>query len=402
MNFQGCCFCSWLLCINSVYATEPFAYQTENGIDIVPTLMINAGYNDNVQRTQNQELSSSALTISPKIIGFFETQRGFYQLSYQLDAINYNKSHADNVVDHQLYASSLWAFTPQHRLQLKFQHQITHEPRGTGLTKGISLAVDKPLRYHYQDLSARYTYGSKGAQGRIVTVGGFESKQYHNVFYSRANQIEQSHYYNWQQPYVGAEFYYVLSGNFHAVTTARFEDRRYQYTDPTPGYTRDSQNTLLYGGLEWDVSGKTQGTLLLGIQDKDFADSHREDVQSFSWKANINWSPTQYAQFTLEGLQALHDPDIQGDYVKDNAIKLDWEHHWTPLFHTISTVSYGTNDYPGNDRKDDDRELSVGLIHSVTRWLDLSLNTSWYQRNSTLVGFEYQQTLFFFGMEMSL
>lgn len=402
MNFQGLCFCSLSLCISSVNAGQPLTYQTKNGVDILPFLSLNAGYNDNVQRTENHNLSSSILSVSPKIVGLFETKKGIYQLFYEVDAIDYNKSHADNILNQKIFSSAFWQFNIKHRLQLKFEYERKDEPRGTGLTEGISLAVEKPLRYHYQDLYARYIYGSLGAKGRIVTIAGYETKKYNNVAFVRGNDIEQSHFYNWERPYLSAEFDFLLSKNFHAISIARYEDKRYQYIDPTPGYSRNSQNFLLYGGLEWDVSGKTKGTLLLGLQNKDFADSRRENVTNFSWRANISWLPTRHSEIKLEGAQSLHDPDTQGDYVIDNRLQLNWEHHWTPLFSSITSAAVERNEYPSSARKDNDTEFGFSFIYGLTRWLDLSLNTVWEQRKSTSAGFSYDQTLFFFGMETSL
>ncbi len=105
--------------------------------------------------------------------------------------------------------------------------------------------------------------------------------------------------------------------------------------------------------------------MLLGIQDKDFKDSRRADFQGFSWRANLSWSPTNYSTLSLEGRDYARDPDINGNYVKDRSIQLDWEHSWTPLFSSIATARYGTNDYPGDLRKDDDTLFEATLVYSL-------------------------------------
>ncbi len=399
MNFKRMALGLFFVFISSAFASEAPVYQTKNGLDILPSISMSAGYNNNVLRTQVDPIASTALTLSPKIIGLIETQTGLYHLSYQVDAIHYENNQDDNIANQHFDASTFWAFNIQNRLQLKYKYEIIHEARGTGLTEGYSQSVTKPLRYHYQELYARYIYGSIGAKGRIVTLAGYESKKYNNTLFMRANKAEQSKYYDWEQPFVSGEFYYALSRDFHALSIVRFEDKRYQYIDPNPGYSKNSKNILLYGGLEWDVSGKTKGQILLGAQEKDFTDKRRENAQSFSWRSNITWTPRQYIQMKLEGGQFLEDAETQGDYLIENHLTLDWEQHWTPLISTITSIGYDKQDYPSNARKDKGSQTGVSLIYALTQWMDLSFNSTWEKRHSSTERFSYDQALFFFAME---
>ncbi|WP_394211729.1 outer membrane beta-barrel protein [Enterovibrio calviensis] len=386
----------------SVAAVEPLAYQTENGIDIIPTLKVSAGHNDNVRRTTKDPVSSPMTLISPKVIALLETESTAYQFDYRMDALYFTDSSDDNTVDQQVHAAGLWLFNIRNRLRLDYLYKIVSEPRGTGLTEGNSLAVEEPLRFHFQDFNARYTYGAAGAKGRLVGIAGYESKDYKDVTYvNNGGQTDESRYYNWEQPYLSGEFYYAFSSYFHAIAMARVEDRSYEFVPPTSG-SRDNQNTLLYGGLEWDITGKTQGKLLVGMQNKDFDDSNRKDFQGFSWRANVSWAPTDYSTFKLEGRDYARDPDINADYVQDRSIKLDWEHSWTPQLTSIATARYGTNDYPGGLRNDDDTLLELSVVYSLTRWWDVSVGASKFERDSSFAGYSYDQTRIFIGMEVSL
>ncbi|WP_157490789.1 outer membrane beta-barrel protein [Enterovibrio coralii] len=362
---------------------------------------MSVGHNDNVRRTENNTVSSPRFIVSPKVIAQLETDRGAYQFDYRFDAFSYSDSSDDDFIDHRAHASSFWMFDIRNRLRLDYVFRVTHEPRGTGLTEGISLAVDEPLRFNHQDLNARYTYGAIGAKGRLVGIIGYEDKKYKDQTFIRNSQVEETRYYDWKQPYLSGEFYYALSSYFQAVTIARFEDRSYQYVDPDPGYTRDSQNTFLYGGLEWDITGKTKGTVLVGWQNKDFKDSRRSDFNGLSWRLNLSWSPTDFSEFRLEGRDYVRDPDIQGDYVEDQSIRLEWDHNWTPLFGSVLSTRYGVNDYPGI-RKDKDTTLGLTFVYSLKRWWDISIGASHFNRDSTFNGYSYDQTLYFIGTEISL
>ena len=389
----------YFLLIGSVFASDAPLYQTENGIDILPSVGISAGYNNNILRTQKDKIASTALAISPKIIGLIETQTGLYHLSYQVDATHYENSQEDSIANQGFDASTFWTFNIQNRLQLKYQYEITHEARGTGLTEGYSRAVTKPLRYHYQEFYARYIYGSIGAKGRIVTLAGYENKKYNNILFMRENKAEQSQYYDWEQPFFSGEFYYALSRHFHALTIARFENKRYQHLDPNSGESKSSKNILLYGGLEWDVSGKTKGQILLGAQEKNFTDKSRANAQNFSWKSNITWTPRHYIQMKLEGGQFLEDAETQGDYLIENHLTLDWEQNWTPLVSTVASIGYDQQDYPTDARKEKGTQSGISFIYSLTKLMDLSFNSSWEKRSSSSERFNYDQALFFFAME---
>lgn len=384
-----------------VYATTPAAYQNQNGLDILPTIKIGTGSNSNIT-SSNQSISSPFISISPKLIGFLKTTQGIYQASYQFDATHYTKSNSDDIFDQQFQTGAFFLFNYQQRLQLNYQYNISHDPRGSGLTEGIGFAINHPLRYQQHAINSRYTYGSIGAPGRISTSLGYENKEYDNILFFRDNQAIEAHYYNWQQPYLSSEFYYSLSSHFHALAIMRFEDRNYQYIDPSLNYSKDSVNSYFYNGLEWNITGKTQGKLLVGLQDKNFSDNQRKDVKSFSWRANIKWSMTDYSQFRLDGFQHLHDSQAQGDYAKSNILQLDWEHQWNNRLSTLTSAAMGSSHYPDNSRHDKNKQLSFTLIYNLQRWLDLTLNTTHYHRDSSLSNFSYQQMLFLINMEMSL
>ncbi|KKD58268.1 capsular biosynthesis protein CpsB [Grimontia sp. AD028] len=386
----------------SALAIEPFPYQTEDGIDIIPTLEINAGHDDNVRRTETNPVGSAMYRISPKVMAQFETRRSAYQLDYTLDAVSFTDSSEDNYVNHNLHGYGFWLFDIRHRLHLDYKYSVTSEARGTGLTEGSSLRVDEPLRFRRHDAYARYVYGAAGAPGRLVGIIGFEAKDYDEEVFVRTNGVTvDTKFYNWDQPYIAGEFYYAVSSYFHAVTVFNHEIRSYDHVFTGPGGTRDSNNTALYGGLDWDVTGKTQGRLLLGFQNKDFKSGQRENFQGFSWKLNLSWKPTDYSEFRLEGLDFARDPNLEADYVKDRSIKIDWEHKWTPLVTTTASARYGTNDYPGI-REDDDSQFDVSATYSIARWWDVSAGIGWFERDSTQPGYSYDQTRFFIGMEVSL
>ncbi|WP_181955884.1 outer membrane beta-barrel protein [Enterovibrio norvegicus] len=400
MNYKGSCLVTLSALPLSVAAVEPLAYQTENGIDVTPTVEMSAGHNDNVRRTTTDTVSSPMLKISPKVIALFQTDMGTYQFDYRLDAVSYSDSSEDSYADHQAHIGTVWMFDIRHRLRINYTYQSINEERGTGLTEGYSLSADEPLRFDYHQFNTRYTYGAAGAKGRLVGIAGYDAKAYDDVTFT-TRSVQQSRYYNWKQPYVGGEFYYAVSNYFYAVAIGRIADRTYDEAAPNV-ISRDNTNSTLYGGLEWDITGKTQGKLLLGVQNKDFDDSGRETFQGFSWRANLSWRPAEYSELRLETRDYARDPDLNADYVKDRSVKVDWEHYWTPRLSTLATVRYGKNEYPGDIRVDDDTLAEVSATYSLARWWDVTVGASKFDRDSTFTGFSYDQTRFFLGMEVSL
>lgn len=383
-------------------AVEPIPYQTENGIDITPTLGITAGHDDNVRRTENTPVDSPMYVVSPKVMAQLETRRSAYQFDYGFDAVSFTDSHEDNYINHQLHSNGFWLFDIRHRLHVDYTYRIANEARGTGLTEGSSLSVAEPLRYQFHDAYARYVYGANGAPGRLVGIVGYEKKTYNDKMFVRTNGATvDTRFFNWDQPYLAGEFYYAVSSYFSAVTVLRHELRSYDETFTGPGGTRDNQNSFLYGGLDWNVTGKTQGRLLLGFQNKDFDSTGRDNFQGFSWRLNLAWQPTDYSELRLEGRDVARDPNLNADYVEDQSVQMEWEHKWTPLVKTVASARYDTNDYPGL-RKDEDSQFGLSATYGMARWWDISAGVNWLERDSTLTGYSYDQTRFFIGTEVSL
>lgn len=387
---------------HSAFAITPLSYQTENGIEITPSLLAQAGYTNNLLYTPTDQVNTATYILQPNVNVALETDLGLYDINYRLNSVFYTQSKEDNITEHEFDVVGNYLFNHRNRLRLSYFYNLGAEARGTGITEGLSLAVSEPLKYKLYRVTGKYIFGSDGARGRIIGEAGYQKKSFNDVTFLSNSNTTQAQYYNWSEPQLSFSFNYRFSSAFYAITTLKYENRHYPNIDPSVGISRDSQTTYLYGGLKWDITGNTSGEAVIGYQNKDYSDNKYSDFNGVSWRINLDWQPNDNTIFTFETSQFASDPDTQGDYVKNQIYSFGLDNHTTPLLRSTANSSFKIREYSGTSRKDEILEFDLALIYSLMRSIDLSIGMRWEDKKSHIAQFNYKQVQYLAGMEVGL
>jgi len=352
---------------------------------VTPVVSAAAGHDNNVALRSTNRIASSFYTLSP---GLTATLRGGvhrYYARYQGNYGWYSSSSKDDYEDHLagLGAGSDW--TSRLRTQLRYDFFRGHDPRGS-----TAAAVSAPDRWDTNVLRGFVAYGARGAQGNIEADLGVGNKRYVT---NRAVTAVR----DYEHADAGAAFYVRLQPSVYGFVQARAG--RFDYTTDT---TLDSTEMRYFGGLRWEATAKTQGSVKAGYMTKSFSDASRQDASAYTYDASVTWSPLTYSVFTLSGVRTFSEQTSGGSYILTDNATLLWNHDWSSRVRSSLVYGYGRDVHQGLNRTDTRQNAGIKASYGFRRNLRLGGEVRNEERSSNVADVDYKRTVVLFTFEGSL
>ncbi|WP_337840969.1 outer membrane beta-barrel protein [Rheinheimera sp.] len=383
-----------LACASSqVLAVDPQSIQTESGFDITPLLTTGLKYDDNVTSANANEIDSWVLTVVPSLTARADDGVTVYEFSAGVYSGTYFDSSDDNFIDTSLGGLFDTRLSEQGKLNLKADLVWGHEDRGTGITEGLNNDQDEPTRLNSQTVSGYYEYGAKAAPARIRVGAKYFNKEY-------MNQREVTQFRDYDSLLGGVNFYYDTQSGTTAVLETSVDDISYDFVDPDA--PRDSKDTNVKLGAEWQISALTSGEAKIGYQKKDFDDEEREDFSGVAWTVNANWSPLSYTSFNVGTGRKAKDPLQGGDYIKETTYVVGWSHNWSESVQTNLSYNRMEEDYVGLVRKDENDSYTASVKYAFRRFMDVSLYGTVTDKTSSVEGIKFDRNVIGLNFDFSL
>jgi len=152
------------------------------------------------------------------------------------------------------------------------------------------------------------------------------------------------------------------------------------------------------GGIQWDMTAKSSGTIKAGYGFKDFTGSGVNDSKDFIMELQLSHRFTPKTSMTLTASRTTNETNISTtDYILSTAIGVGYVQMLTSKLSADIQLSY-TNDIYRHDLTYNDRTdqlndkfytASFSLRHKVKRWLDTSVGYLFSRRDSNFSEFDY-------------
>lgn len=377
-------------------AVEPQPIQA-GPFDITPTVDVDYSHTDNMFLSNNNEVSSNKLLISPKLEALLQSGNNTLRLNGQVDEADFSATDEDDYTDWRVGASSHLEMSSSASLDLNAGFFRTREMRGTGFSQG-GLLPTAPDRYEETTFGGMFTLGNNESIGRLeLAVNSYDKAYFNNRLTTRFRDRDDLN--------ASITFYYNLSPRTSLLAEYRNKDVNYG-TDPVSVAgavdTLDSENTYYYVGVSWEATGKTTGSFRIGDGEKKFDDPDRQTANITSWEANVQWEPLTYSIVNFNVSRSFDEATGVGNNLDRKNYLLNWTHDWSANLSTEVNLSYSDDYYTGSTRSDTMEAYSLKLNYSVRRWLDVFGTVSTDSRASNFNNFDYDQNVVAIGFAASL
>ena len=344
---------------------------------LMPYFGFAVGRDDNLFFSNVNEKSSTVLVFSPGLTLDVRGRNSAFQLRYQGQAGRYPQSDADNYVDHTARAVFDVAFDRRNFLRVGVDAIRSHDPRGST----DRAVAGRPDIYHQVTPHATYAFGTPGAPGRVEVYASDLTRRYqNNRGTTQVSDRDVTEY--------GGAVYVRLAPKTYALAEVRNTDIDYRL----PSVPLSGEERRYYGGISWDATAATTGTLKAGRLERKF-DSGGEDTAS-SWEGIVSWSPRTYSQFDLYTSRQTNESTGVGRFILSSIGGLAWNHAWSSVLSTGVDLKFQKDNYRGFDRRDELRTVGLRAGYKFRRWLTLGAEYTYTNRDSNIQTFDYDRNLY--------
>jgi hypothetical protein len=357
----------------------------ENGV--LAALNIAYKSDSNVQRN-GLGRSDDLVSISPNIAYANFFGKHAFSVGYTGEYMRFSDQSNLNFENHSLLSS------------LSFDHSLRFTSKITGsVQKGVedpsqvnSLInnFEEFTKYKKAAINGEFAYGRKESIGQIVIGVDVANADYDN---------NQQEFRNMDSIGAYTQFFYRVAPNTRAVVEVSYYD--FDYDDVENFLNQSSQQASLLAGLEWIYSDQLSTSFRAGYQTKDFEDETLNNVDGLSFALEVVWQPTEYTNFDVEGSQSASESTIAGLPERiSTSIGISFEHELTQRLRSYGSYFYAIDDFGA--RKDTNNDAKMGITYEVKRWLDVTLEYQYQERDSDFENFSYNANVVMLSFEMAI
>jgi hypothetical protein len=357
----------------------PAAVQVgDTPLYFTPYIGAAVGHDDNLFLTRNNTKSSSLYVVSPGMKLEARDATKVLQLTYNAQIGRYGQSEDDDYVDQTALAQYDMAIDRRNFLRLGVNYLRSHDPRGSTDRP----PTGTPDKYRQNTPYVTYALGAPGAEGRVEAYYSDMTRKYLNNRQSTAGSDRSAQEY-------GGTFYWRVWPKTYLLAEVRETNIRYDQ----PGSLFSADERRYFGGVTWEATAATTGTLKIGNLKRRFI-SDEPNFSGTSWEATITWAPRTYSRFDFYSTRTTNESTGLGNFILADISGITWSHNWSSVLSTQVLARYEKDDYQGFDRNDKVKSLGLKAGYKFRRWLTLGAEYTYTKRDSNQSVFEYDRNLY--------
>jgi hypothetical protein len=353
-----------------------------------PGVDLSVARDSNVQLSNTNPRSSSVTIVSPYLRAEGRSGQRKFDATARVDSGHYANSSGDNYTDASLVGNGDFTFSERSGLKLRAEDRHGHDPRGT---TNITLSSE-PDRYNQPLIDGIFSYGAKGAAGRIELEAGALRRSYvNNRLYTDVLDRRQMNY--------GATFFWRVAPKTELLAEARRTNFKYDTSTQL-----DSAETRLYIGAKWEATAATEGTVRVGRLNKDFDSAAVDDISSSSWEVSVRWSPLSYSVFDLTTSKQTYESTGAGSAMLTTISGLAWSHDWSSRVRSQLQLARRKDDFPAAvpARTDNTTITGAYIGYQFRRWMRLGAAYTHTSRDSDIATYVYARNVFMLSALIAL
>lgn len=377
--------------------------ELDSGARVMPSVYTGLGYENNIALTNENEIDSFFWQVSPSIDIYLNPGEVIHELSISSDIGRYTSSDADNYEDFFISYAGLWEPTSRHRVNVNLDQTFAHQKRGSQQTRFQLDRFNEVLQFNSNNALLSYEFGSEVARAQLGASIGYASTQYTN-FDSFTSQFDLENY-NF------ASWFYYRPGKVTSVSVDLSHSTVNYKNDLQGLLSRNSDVTTLLLGAIWDGLAKTTGRFKVGVEQRRFDFSEREDLTNFAVDAEVVWLPKTYSEVTLSASRRTIEGVANNDATLSTTFDVNWSHSWSEYLTSRLGYNFLQRDEQGISgissaqfisRKDNQHYVYAEFNKYLSEWAVLTTQLRLLTNKSNQAAFDYDNQQLSIGVTIGL
>lgn len=380
----------------ATYATDPAPIKA-GVFELIPELTVDGKFDDNIFKSFTDERDDYIIEINPRLEAVVQSRNNSFSMAFDWKEGLYQDYDDDDYSDWMVDADVHLEANAKNMFDLYAGFHKLHEDRGSGFSQGeLVFLINHPDVYEETIYGGAYTFGSEATKGRLKLAADVLEKEYTRY---PTEQVSRDR----ENTGVTGTFYWGVSDKTDILLEAKYIDIDYDEASLDPNPTLDSEETYLLVGVEWEATGKTSGTVKLGVLNKDFDDGSREDYEDeFTWDIDIFFTPNDRHLISVGAAQLATEAVGTSNFINTEEYTAGWNFQVSDLTGIYANFRAANDKYEGSERDDDLLRFEAGVSRDVRRWFTIRASYVYDERDSNNAQLDYEKNVFLIGLDFSL
>ena len=366
-------------------AVQPKPIPLGDGAKVTPTLDLSASYDDNIYQSSANDTSSWITSVEPGALLDVVRGANHYQLGYTLDSEYVHEESDNNNVDHHLRGSAIFGLTRTSRIELYGNYDRVENIFDTTL-------IGENDKFESSGVSAVYGYGSSSSPFAMDV--GVRQNWFRSLNSGTLNAFRE-----YDNAGATVTTYFQVMPKTRLLLEYNYDD--FDYQQDTAGL--DSEKNTAFVGATWTATARTQGTVKIGYEDREFDDPGRDDNSGMSWQVDVGLQPTKRDTVNLTSFQGTQEGSIEEDFVDTTKYGINWNRQFSTRVSGDLNYSYAENDYEDQlGREDEITTLGGEVRYDVSRQFTVGVGYKYEDRDSTQSARSYDRNIYLLNLNLSL
>jgi len=310
-------------------------------------------------------------------------------LFYNADIERFSRFSSQNADNHRAEGFLQYNLKSGFSLELVDQFIASHDERGTGTTSQL----DK-FKSNLSNITLSYNISDRFKLRADYSNFLVDYSARRNDFRDRDDNA------------VSGYLFYKIRPRASLFVEYEFIDIGFK---EDPSFNSKEYNG--FGGIQWDITAKSKGTVKAGYGAKDFTNPAIKSENNFIMEAQIDYQFTPKTSIILKGSRRTNETNVQGtDFILSNYVELQYLQKLTGKITADIKLAYTRDSYKGTvtsngttGRLKDNYYLGVfALQYKFKEWLQMDLGYIYDKRDSNFSEFDYMSDIVFLRVTGSL
>ncbi len=260
---------------------------------VTPQIAISASYDDNIYATESDKRGDVYLTVRPQLDVKSTWSRNALNFTAYFDRDVHAEYTGEDVSQYGATLDGRYDISRQTRVYLGVDVARSAERRGS--LSSFTLSAE-PVRYN--SFIANGALEQDLGSLRLRAEGRFRRVTYEDAVLTTTGATFDQTFRNFDIYSGTAQASYDLNTLTSFVLRGTLEQRRYELRpgdvgfDPLTATDRSGDSSLIEAGVTREITTLLSGTVRLGYLSFRYPDPKLNDVNGFSYYANLNWNVT--------------------------------------------------------------------------------------------------------------
>lgn len=372
-------------------------------LEVHPALSLIERFEDNVCRTKNKECSldgvltggrDSVAVVSPSLLFSLPIRNHRIEAEYRGEVARYHTLKTEDYEDNSVRGSFELDFPVGIQLMLNDLWTDGHEARQTVQNSEMDLFKKNLLK-----MNVRMEIGFKLSTELRYSNMTIVYDEVRNTFRNRMEGM-----------FGGGLFYAFLPKTSLLI---EFDQTQVKYDEQVEKFSRDNVINRILGGMTYQITEKSKGTVKVGNETKRFDAIGRKDYSGIVISMNIDHQFKRKTNLSLHMERGSRESTLAGsstekgqDYSLSSGGRLTIFHRFTAKISGDAGVGYWRDEsaekeaFNGKVSKRIDSTLGVdlGLDYWLQRWFSIGAGFGFERRSSTFNAFGFRSSVFSIGL----